>query len=243
MIENKELDDWLFTSPKTTSLGDLVYKSKQLSGLDILDKNKSSIKNMTDYHHKIMNVFLQKVHNSLYDKKNFYKRSDMFQDEIYFKITYRQLVDKMGLGIETRTTKDVRYLESQVEALSGIFMKIRDNSTIDSFPIFSNILIDTKEEELYFAFNKEILKSIADNNRKIDGEIGSKSSYITLNITDLNSRNLSKSALMLYEFFLSNKINVTINTKRYSIDEVGEYISNRTNSKPSKILEMVIILS
>ena len=65
MIENKELDDWLFTSPKTTSLGDLVYKSKQLSGLDILDKNKSSIKNMTDYHHKIMNVFLQKVHNSL----------------------------------------------------------------------------------------------------------------------------------------------------------------------------------
>lgn len=241
MIENKELDDWLFTSPKTTSLGDLVYKSKQLSGLDILDKNKSSIKNMTDYHHKIMNVFLQKVHNSLYDKKNFYKRSDMFQDEIYFKITYRQLVDKMGLGIETRTTKDVRYLESQVEALSGIFMKIRDNSTIDSFPIFSNILIDTKEEELYFAFNKEILKSIADNNRKIDGEMGSKSSYITLNITDLNSRNLSKSALMLYEFFLSNKINVTINTKRYSIDEVGEYISNRTNSKPSKILEMVII--
>ena len=44
MIENKELDDWLFTSPKTTSLGDLVYKSKQLSGLDILDKINHPLK-------------------------------------------------------------------------------------------------------------------------------------------------------------------------------------------------------
>lgn len=48
-------------------------------------------------------------------KRIFIRGLICFQDEIYFKITYRQLVDKMGLGIETRTTKDVRYLESQVE--------------------------------------------------------------------------------------------------------------------------------
>lgn len=243
MLEKNELESWLFSVPKKSSLGDLVYKSKQLSGLDIFDKSKSSIKNMTDYHHKIINVFLQRVHNSLYDRKNIYKRVDMFQDEVYFKIGYKLLIDKMGLNVDGKQFKDLRYLESQIESLSGIFMKIRDNSTIDSFPIFSNILIDRDEEELYFAFNKEIIKAIVNNNRRIDCEDGSSPSYITLNITDLHTKNLSQSAMMLYEFLLANITNVTVNLNRYPIDEITSYISNRTNIKPSQVLEKIIIPS
>lgn len=232
-------------SKPLTSLGDLIYKPKQLTGLNIVGMNDSikHIVNMNTLFHKILNVLIQNTHNGIYDKVEVYESENI----IYRKISLSKLVKKLGVSTKTDKStksnyKDIRFIIDKTVEMMSMYLKLRNSKVIESFPMFNNIKYIEEEECFYYSFNDRIIKSISNNYIPLDcSNLEDKSSYIPLNISELHKIDLSLHSMMLYEFLHYEKYNVTVNDKTFKLDEVFDYISNNKEWKPSRKIENILI--
>ena len=229
-----------------TPLGDMLYKPKQLTGLNIVGTSEitKSIVNMNTLFHKILNVLIQNTHNAIYDNLEIYEGEDGLQ---YRKISLRKLIKKLGVSTshvkQSNSYKDIRFIIDKTTDMVSLYIKLRNSKMIEAFPLFNNIKYIEEEECFYYSFNERIIKSITNNYVSLDCEDYSKGiqSYASFNMTEIHKKNLSLHSMMLYEFILCERMNVTINDKTFKLDEVFDYISNNKLWKPKRKIDEILI--
>lgn len=254
-IKEEELNKYRKTmSSKSTTLGDLVYKSKQLSGLDIVTENpnaKGSIVNMSSFHHKLLNICIQTLHNNLVNATHIYEHDG----KIYSRVTLKSLIEKLGLHfsmvknkddssiveLTSSSYKDIKFIIEKFLSMQGVYIKLKNSTLEEVFPLFEGIKYKNDKEEFYYCFEKRIFNSITNGYSPLDYESSkSKNSYITLNIKELHNKNITLHTMMFYEFLIAEKYSIVKHDKLYSLKTVVDYISNNNKWKPKRLINEIL---
>lgn len=218
---------------KRTTVSDIIYKPKDLLGFSdkgIKNKTNDTIKNLNSQTHKILNVFLRTLHNTLfYDKTNgkryrFY-RSDM-DEHVYVKIDLKDLITETGVSIKTKSlVKDIRFFRETVLSMSGMYLKSYTDDIDSSTPIFNQIRILNSTEEVFISFKDEVIKAML-NNYTTPIVVNGKDGYITLPINKINKSEINQYGTMLYEYISCNIYDFTLNEIPKDVNELFSFIGN-----------------
>ena len=144
---------------KENGIDEVAYKPKDLLGMngklveDIKDSTK--IKSINVQHQKLLNIFLQTLHNTLFNynekgenKYKFYNRSMEEEKYIYIRIDLKDLIIKLGNYSKTKTTaKDLRYLKDLLHSMQSMYMVYDTEDRVsDSINYFNKITVNLNSE-------------------------------------------------------------------------------------------------
>lgn len=238
---------------KENGIDEIVYKSKDLLGMQgklVEDtKDKTKIKSINGQHQKLLNVFLQTLHNTLFNyndrgenKYKFYTKSSDSEDFIYIKMDLKDLVFKLGNYSKTKTTaKDMRFLKDFIHSMQSMYVvyDIEDGVSV-STNYFNRIEVNLNTEEIYVSFKDEIVKPLL-NNYNLSVLPNGKDGYITVPITKYATTNINNYAMMLYEYISCNIYNCTHNNTPHDLEYLFSFMNNDNYKKFSQKFERVFL--
>lgn len=231
---------------KEKGIDEVSYKPKDLLGMsgklvgDVKDETK--IKSINSQHQKLLNIFLQTLHNTLFNynekgnnKYKFYSKVMPEDGYIYVKIDLKDLIIKLGNYSKTKTTaKDLRFLRDLIHSMQSMYMVYETIDGIsESINYFNKINVDLNSEEVHVSFKDELVKPLL-NNYNISVVPNGKEGYIIVPLNKYATSNINSYAMMLYEYISSNIFNCTVNSTPQDLEYFFSFINNDNYKKFSQ---------
>lgn len=235
---------------KSTGLGELIYKSKDLLGMNdtgILLEEKGIKKNINIQNHKILNIFIQTLHNTIYrepkSRYKFYKNTTENDDNyIYIKLDIKDLMYKIGFSATGKNIlKDVRFFKDSILSMQGMYKTYfsdENKQVQSSISYFNKISVDMATEEIFVSFKDELVRPIL-NNYKTHILSDSNNGYVTIPVTKIQNSKINSYAIMLYEYISCNIYNCTINNTAHDLEYFFRFLNNDNYKKFSQKFERV----
>lgn len=238
---------------KENGIDEVAYKPKDLLGMNgklVEDvKDNSKIKAINVQHQKLLNIFLQTLHNTLFNynekgdnKYKFYNRVGEDEKYIYVKIDLKDLIIKLGNYSKTKNTaKDIRFLSDLIHSTQSMYMVYEtEEGSSRSINYFNAIEVNPKTEEVFVSFKDEIVKPLL-NNYNVSIIPNGKKGYIIVPLNKYSNSKINSYAMMLYEYISCNILNCTQNNTPQDLDYFFSFINNDNYKKFSQKYDKIFL--